>query len=821
MAPRNVLLEKAGKLARMSWDEMGVRLRQGVTKRSDALVWGVGAGSVARETRAMSRDGNHPRSAPPLKGHAASTPHFFFEPNDIGQIISVLQERLPQQAQEIEERAERICGHRFDLLGYKGLDFGNPIDWHFDPVNGKHSPRKPWYKIRFLDFNLAGDHKIIWELNRHQHLVTLAKAYRLTNQERFVTELLDQWRHWREQNPYPAGINWASSLEVAFRTLSWIWMSHILAGSSVVPETFHFDLARALALNSRHIERYLSTYWSPNTHLLGEAVALFFVGVLYPGLRSASRWRELGWRIVLEQAKRQVGPDGMHFEGSLYYHVYALDFFLHARILAAASLIPVPKELDEILVRMLELLCGLSQAGPMPRFGDDDGGRVFDPGRNRGRRLLDPLSTGAVLFDRGDFKAASGGLTEETVWLLGAEGAARFDVLPSSISPVVSRSFPAGGLYVMASGGPAGAPPLQLVVRAGWPRPGNCGHSHADTLSVHVSAGGEEWTTDPGTFRYISAGRERDYFRGASAHSTLVVDRESPAEPAGPFAWRSLPEVQVERWITGESIDLFQGSHNGYHRPPSPVTHRRWVIHCKQKFWLVRDLAEGSGEHQLDIFWHFATDLTPSYTPPGFTLAPPSNSGPRGNFTGMVILPAEGHGWSQEAQRGRVSPAYGAEETAAVIHFAKQSSLPDEFVAVLEPLTEESRQAGRLTSIISSSGDYTARGFRYLRPDGLYLFVFAGEGRDWQLGSWKSDARFIYCSAGEGTRNLSIALCGGSYLEISSQRLVACREPFERYELHFANGSATASSSSAGVPVNCKSDELIAALRNEPLVLRG
>ncbi len=75
---------------------------------------------------------------------------------------------------------KRSYRHRFDLLGYTDLDFGDPIDWHLDPVHHKQSPRKPWYKIPFLDFNQVGDHKIIWELNRHQHLVTLAQAWHYT-----------------------------------------------------------------------------------------------------------------------------------------------------------------------------------------------------------------------------------------------------------------------------------------------------------------------------------------------------------------------------------------------------------------------------------------------------------------------------------------------------------------------------------------------------------------------------------------------------------------------------------------------------------------
>ncbi len=141
-----------------------------------------------------------------------------------------MQERLPEQVESITKSAEKICQHRFNLLGYRDLDYGREIDWHLDPVNGKRAPRDLWSKIKFLDFASVGDAKVTWELNRHQHFVTLAKAYRLTNDPRFASELIDQWRHWHKENPYPRGINWASSLEVAFRSLSWLWVYFLLKG---------------------------------------------------------------------------------------------------------------------------------------------------------------------------------------------------------------------------------------------------------------------------------------------------------------------------------------------------------------------------------------------------------------------------------------------------------------------------------------------------------------------------------------------------------------------------------------------------------------
>ena len=67
----------------------------------------------------------------------------------------------------------------------------------------------PWFKIPFLDFAVVGDHKVTWELNRHQHLVTLAKAWLLTQREekddKYIRELTAQWRSWIQRQSLSAG----------------------------------------------------------------------------------------------------------------------------------------------------------------------------------------------------------------------------------------------------------------------------------------------------------------------------------------------------------------------------------------------------------------------------------------------------------------------------------------------------------------------------------------------------------------------------------------------------------------------------------------
>src|SRR5207244_4869584 len=115
---------------------------------------------------------------------------------------------------------------------------------------------------KYLDFQEVGDSKISWELNRHQHFVILAKAYRLTVDEKFVREIFAQWTHWHKQNPYPIGLNWASSLEVGFRSLSWVWTYFLLQGCPLFTTELREQWQSALSLNGRHMETYLSTYSS-------------------------------------------------------------------------------------------------------------------------------------------------------------------------------------------------------------------------------------------------------------------------------------------------------------------------------------------------------------------------------------------------------------------------------------------------------------------------------------------------------------------------------------------------------------------------------
>ena len=323
----------------------------------------------------------------------------------------------------------------------------------FEPAAGTVAPVVHWSQIDYLDTNLTGDKKITWELNRHQYFATLGRAYWFTNDERYAETFASHLQSWIEQNPPKLGINWASSLEVGYRAISWLWAINFFKGSSALTPSLFVQLLKLLYLHALHLESYLSTYFSPNTHLTGEALALFYLGIMLPEFNDAARWRQTGETILIAELDRHVLADGVYFEQSSYYHRYTVEIYLHLFLLLEANQQQVPEELKTKLIALLDHLLFITRPdGLSPLFGDDDGGKLVMLDDRRLDDFRSTLATGAVLFNRDDYKFVAEEATEESFWLLGPRRLQEFAQLAAHAPRETSRDFPVGGYYVMRDG---------------------------------------------------------------------------------------------------------------------------------------------------------------------------------------------------------------------------------------------------------------------------------------------------------------------------------------------------------------------------------
>jgi hypothetical protein len=659
--------------------------------------------ALKREALSVARPGLAP--ALRLDDFQRKGPERFFAGATHDETAALFETLAPAALTRTLALSAGVLVRSFDLLGYRGLWFGDPVVWSLDPVSGRRSPFVHWTSIDLTEPASTGDCKVVWELSRHQFLVTAGLAYRTTGDEKYAEAFVSLIRSWMLANPPGFGINWASSLEAALRIVSWSWALFLFRGSGRVTEDLFEEMAAGIGAHASHIERYLSRHSSPNTHLTGEALGLFYAGVLFPENRLAVRWRAVGQAILEEQIHIQVLPDGAHFEQSTTYQRYTIEIYLHYLILAERNGIKVSTIVGERVQAMLDMLLALRRPdGGMPAIGDSDGGSLLPmvprgPGDPRGL-----FATAAVHFGRADYAWAAEGLQPEALWFFGPRALERFASRDAAPPEGTSRAFVDGGYVVMRSGWSRDS--HQLIFDAG---PLGCpltgGHGHADLLSVQVSPFGEPCIVDPGTYGYSIDPGLRSHFRGTSAHATVLVDGQGQAEPSGAFRWRQRPAARLRRFLSEPAFDFADGSHEAYSRFPDPVVHRRRVVFVRSPgYWVIADDLSGLREHRVELRFQFSP-LPVVLLADSWVRA--EVSGGRGlllrAFSGVALAVRIAQG-STAPIEGWVSSDYGQREPAPLLVCSANARLPLRVITLLLPVSDRETVVPRMRPVWGPNG---------------------------------------------------------------------------------------------------------------------
>ncbi len=513
------------------------------------------------------------------------------------------------ESDDFLQRAGRILAeHTWSLLGLGDKSFEDPVDWLRDPLSGA-----AWPLEYHADLNLnrgdGSDVRVLWELNRLSHFLTLAGAYVLTRDERFPREFIQQLESWRSQNPYGYGPNWNCAMEVALRSIN------LLGAFEVFRHSPHFEektLALVLALFDQHgtfIRKNLEfSYVVTSNHYLSDVVGLVWLGVMLPELEGAAGWREFGLQEMLREMDKQVLDDGADFESSTGYHRFVLELFLYTFILCRANEVEIEKRYWEKLRGMLSYMRAYMRPdGRAPLIGDSDGGQVFSLRAHDANDHAYVLAVGAVVFKDASLWPDGRAMPEEVLWILGEEGADDYHQLKSTQTLDRSASFPESGLHVLCS------EDLYLNFNTSDAGIGGRGsHGHNDALSIEISAGGIAFIVDPGTYVYTADLKERHRFRSTAYHSTAQIDgaEQNTTEEHYPFVIGNEAKPRLLDWETGAEFDRVSAEHSGYRRLAQPVTHRRTITFNKQqRWWLIEDEFEGSGQHDFAVRFHLNAGL--------------------------------------------------------------------------------------------------------------------------------------------------------------------------------------------------------------------
>jgi len=603
---------------------------------------------------------------------------FFLDPGARRRVMESFPVAYPEAISATMESAERICAHRFDLLGSGPTDLGSQIDWHRDfKSDFRWDPRVFSTRLRYGNV-IGADVKVPWELSRCQHFPTLGKAYWLTGNDRYATEFVAQLTRWMAENPPQFGVNWACTMDVAIRAFNWLWGYAFFHDAPQATPAFRRALAGSLLAHGRHIRRSLERGADGITsnHYLANLVGLVGLGFACPIFHEAHAWREFSLAEVFREIERQVHPDGGDYESSIPYHRLVAEMFLAVAILCRRNGVVLPEPFSRRLQRMLDFTLAYTKPnGLAPQVGDADDGRLhiladyqgWDP---RDHRHL--LATGGAFFGREDWLRAAGPKTEEALWLLGAP--ARVEPRPSS-SVVGSRAFPESGVYLMREGG------LYLLIACGPVGTRGIGnHKHNDILSFELHADGQDLIVDSGSYLYTPEPAWRNRFRSTAAHNTVMVDgAEQNRFGEGGLFW--LHPDATPRCLAWESTgerDRFVGEHDGYARLSPSVMHRReFRLDKRVRRIDICDSLDGSGRHAL--VWNFTLA-------PGVTVRQAGEGEwelKNGSVRALLRLAEMGPEETETRRKAQtevvetwVSPHYGVKEPVRAIRLYLDANLP-------------------------------------------------------------------------------------------------------------------------------------------------
>ena len=404
---------------------------------------------------------------------------------------------------QIKDKADSILSGRTSVFGHE-YSFNPETDWLKDLETGRQWPvNLYWDKAKFIEKGLS-DVKLVLEVNKFNDIVTLAQAFYLTKDERYVLEVERYLNGWVKCVPMEYTVVNKIVMDFGFRVINLIHVSLLCSGSNYFRERVHPLVLGIMKHHVGHIWRYLSSRWfksgNDNNHNIGEIIGLY-IGQLWLSKFGYGRGILYKKRLKKELTylrdvtNKLISPNGCYLEQSASYTRLVHDFFLMFEIMRHSldynrSFGWFDK--SGYFEKLSYNLLSISYHGELPNFGDNDYARVVIPFEEEGDVVAHVRKHCKEIADISKYES-------DGQWLYKSDD----DNDVFLFTRVGNYSSFVEGAFI---------------------------HAHNDLLSLLIGVKGKLLFIDKGTLYYNSGCDVRQEFTSTGAHNTVLVGNREMAD---------------------------------------------------------------------------------------------------------------------------------------------------------------------------------------------------------------------------------------------------------------------------------------------------
>lgn len=426
-----------------------------------------------------------------------------------------------------------------------------------------------------------------YQLHRHQWMVPQAKTYYDTKDEKYVANWIEVYSDWLKQNPKPdVDLDYTlypEKQDPEYRNAGWSWRPLDVAARvndqcallEYYQESETIDvewLAKVYYHLDEQVNHIIRNYSTTSNHLITQAQAVTFSGVLFPELKNAAKWVDSGSNVLNKQVTAQYFPDGWLMDGDLHYHISGIEDFRSTMLVAQlngqadrfpASYVESMRKMTDVVMNMI--------------YPDYTVPNMADTRRDTWTKsvLKRNLTNYSNLFPD----------NQEMLWMA-TEGAS------GTMPGTKVKTFPDGGYYTMRTGWTKND--MMMVLQNTPDGPAEKWHRQYDNNTFELWVKGRNFFPDSGCFTYggsnPSTNADRAKYAASTAHNTLTLDGKNVAGDG-----RMLH--QESKSTSSFDYEVLVLENPSY----ANLTHRRSVFMVDNKFYVILDEAYGSATGTVNL----------------------------------------------------------------------------------------------------------------------------------------------------------------------------------------------------------------------------